>query len=146
MITLITTVLELVFKTVQIGAKIALNRVTVILTFVATIASTIALIYSSLTSVDGVLSKALSAISSVNLSLSSWAASNEYLQLIGYALSVEELVDGAVTTFIFVVCTLTGFVVTALFGVFISVLPLLCDLAVSALKHQMASAVSGMKL
>lgn len=142
MVTLITTVLGVIFKVVQLGAKIALNRTTVILTFVATIGITIGLIYDSLTDVNGFLSNVVSAISAASFSISAWVQGNEYAQMIGYALSIDTLVDGAVSTFIFIVCTLTGFLVTALFGVFVSILPLLSDLAISALKHQMASSVS----
>ena len=142
MVTLITTVLGVIFKVVQLGAKIALNRTTVILTFVATIGTTIALVYDSLTDVNGFLSNVVSAISAASFSISAWVQGNEYAQMIGYALSIDTLVDGAVSTFIFIVCTLTGFLVTALFGVFVSILPLLSDLAISALKHQMARSVS----
>ena len=142
MITLITTVIGVFFKVAQLVAKVALNRVTVILTFVATIGGTISLIYQSLTSVDGVLSQALQAVESVNLSLSSWVASNDYAQMLGYALSVDTFVDGIVSTFLFIVCTLTGFLLTAAFGVFVAVLPLFADLALSAIKHQAARSVS----
>lgn len=144
MITIITTVLGIFFKVAQFAAKIALNRTAVILSFVGTIFVTVSAIYDSLTDVDGVFSNAIGAIKSVNLSLGQWVDGNDYLQLIGYALSVENLVDGAVSTFIFILCTLSGFLLTALFGVFVAILPLLADLAVSALKHQMASSVSGL--
>lgn len=144
MITIITTVLGVFFKLAQFAARVALNRTTVIITFVATIAMTVGLIWESLTDVNGVLSTAVQSVSEVNLSLASWVNGNEYLQLIGYALSVDTLVDGVVSTFLFIVCTLTGFLLTALFGVFFAVLPLLADLAVSALKHQMSQAVSGL--
>ena len=144
MITVITTVLGVFFKLAQFAARVALNRTTVILTFVASIGVTISLIYQSLTDVDGYLSQALASLSAANLTISDWVASNEYLQLIGYALSLDSLISGCVSTFLFIVCTLAGFLFTAAFGVFVAVLPLLADLAVSAIKHQMSASISGL--
>ena len=142
MITLISTVLGVIFKVVQVAAKVALNRVTVIVTFVATILGTFTALYQSLTDVDGFLTSAISQVTSVSLSLSDWVSANEYAQMIGYALSIDTLVDGLISTLLFVVCTLSGFLLTALVGVFFSVLPLLSDLALSALKHQMARSLA----
>lgn len=142
MITLISTVLGVLFKVVQVAAKVALNRVTVIVTFVATIGVTFSALYQSLTDVDGFLSEAIQQVSSVSLSLNGWVSANEYAQMIGYALSIDTVVDGLISTLIFVVCTLSGFLLTALVGVFFSVLPLLSDLALSALKHQMARSLA----
>lgn len=144
MITIITTVLGVFFKIAQLGARVALSRVTVITVFVATIATTITALYSSLSSQTSFLSSALSKISSVNLSLQGWVASNEYLQMLGYAFALDTLLDGVISTFVWVFCTLVAAGFTALFGVFVSVLPLLSDLAISALKHQAASAISGL--
>lgn len=136
MITLISTIVGVVLKLLQLGAKIALNRVTIIVTFVGGIAATLTALYSSLSDTSGVLSTATQKISSVSVSLSGWVQGNDYLQLIGYGLSLDTLTDGIVSSFIFVFCTLSGFLITALFTVFLSVAPLLADLAVSALKHQ----------
>lgn len=144
MITLVTTVLSFIFKAAQIGARIALSRVTVITVFVATIATTITSLYSSLSDANSVLSNAISKISSVNLQLSAFISNNEYLQMLGYAFALDTLIDGVITTFVWVFCTLFALGFTALFGVFVSILPLLSDLALSALKHQAAGAISGL--
>lgn len=141
MITLLTTVIGVVLKLLQLGAKIALNRVTIIVTFVAGIAATLTALYSSLTDTSSVLSNAVQAVQGVSISLGGWFSGNEYLQLIGYGLSLDVLTDGIVTAFIFVFCTLMGFLITALLTVFLSVAPLLADLAVSALKHQFAGSL-----
>ena len=144
MVTIITTVLGVILKIAQIGARVALSRVTVIVTFVATIATTIGAIYSNLSDNTSFLSQAIAKVSQFNLEVSSFVANNEYLQLLGYAFALDTLIDGVISTFIWVFCTLTAAAVTALFGVFVSVLPLLSDLALSALKHQAASAISGL--
>lgn len=145
MITLISTIVGVFLKLLQLGARIALNRVTVIVTFVAGIGATLTALYSSLTDTSSFLSTATQKISSASVVLSDWVAGNDYLQLIGYGLSLDVLTDGIVSSFIFVFCTLSGFLITALFTVFLSVAPLLADLAVSALKHQFAGSMGGFK-
>lgn len=145
MIALVSTVIGIVLKLLQLGARIALNRVTIIVTFVGGIAATLTALYSSLSDTSSVLSTATQKISSVSMSLGNWVSGNDYLQLIGYGLSLDTLTDGIVSSFIFVFCTLSGFLITALFTVFLSVAPLLADLAISALKNQFIGSVGGSK-
>lgn len=143
MITLIDILIKVLFKGLSLAAKVALSRVTIIITFAATISTTFAAIYSSLSDVDSYLSQAVDSVSNLSSTVSTFVSANAYVQMIGYALSLETLVNGTVSTFFWIFCTLGGFLLTALFTVFFSVAPLLAELIVAALKRQYANAASG---
>lgn len=141
MLTIVTTVLNLLYKGMQIGVRVALSRITVVTAFVATIGTTFTLIYQSLSDESSVVSEAVSAINSFSYDFSSWVQGNDWFQMIGYALSLGTLLDGCVTTFFWICCTLSGLLLTVLVGVFASVAPILADLVLSGLKSQMVSSV-----
>lgn len=138
MVTAIVTFLSIVGKLLGIAAKIALNRVTIILTLLASIGSTVALICTQLEDSSSFLYDASSSINDVSQQISNYFANNEYGQLIGYGLSLDVLTDGVVSSFIWIVCTVSGVLFTAAVGALIATAPLLSELVVSGIKSQFA--------
>lgn len=136
MITIITSVLSVFFKALKLVSRIAVNRVAVILTFCASVATVVAYIFSSLNDQGSVITTALSKVSGLSLSLGDWVAGNDYLQLIAYGLSLDTLLSGLWCTFVWVFCTLSGILITVCIYVFYAVLPLFADLIVSGLQKQ----------
>lgn len=140
MISLLVTVAGVFFKVLQVGARIALNRATIIITLLGGIAAAVAAIISGLQDSSSFLSNAISAVSNFQVTFGSFIAGNEYAQLIGYALSLDVLTDGIVSTFIWVICVLSSALFTAAVGALIATAPLLSELVVDGLKVQFAKA------
>lgn len=140
MISLLVTIAGVFFKVLQVGARVALNRATIIITLLGGIAAAVTAIISGLQDSSSFLSSAISAVSNFQVSFHSVLAGNEYAQLIGYALSLDVLTDGIVSTFIWVICVLTSVLFTAAVGALIATAPLLSELVVNGLKVQFAKA------
>lgn len=140
MLTLIDIICKIVGKGLELGAKIALSRVTIIITFAATVVTTFTAIYSSLTDVDSTLSSAASSIESISEAVADFIQGNEYFYMISYSLSLDTLTSGIITTLFWTVVTLGGALLTALFTVVVSVAPILSELVVAAIKKQYANA------
>lgn len=140
MISLLVTIAGVFFKVLQVGARVALNRATIIITLLGAIAGAVATIIEGLRDSSSVLSGAISAVSNFQVSFQNVIGGNEYAQLIGYALSLDVLTDGIVGTFIWVICVLTSVLFTAAVGALIATAPLLSELVVNGLKVQFAKA------
>lgn len=140
MISLLVTVAGFFFKVLQVGARVALNRATIIITLLGGIAAAVSAIMSGLSDSSSFLSSAISAVSNFQVTFSSVIAGNEYAKLIGYSLSLDVLTDGIVSTFIWVICVLSSALFTAAVGALIATAPLLSELVVDGLKGQFAKA------
>lgn len=142
MTVLIELIIKAVFKGLTLAARVALSRTAIIITFAATIGTTFTAIYSSLSDVSSTLSTAVQSVENLSQSIEHFLDNNDYFSMISYALSLDVLVDGVVTALFWVVVTLGGFLLTALFTVFVSVAPLLAELVVSSLRHQFAKSAN----
>lgn len=142
MITLIEFILKLVFKGLSLGAKVALNRAVIIVMFAATIGTTFTAIYQNLSDASSKLSQVVQSVEDISSTVGNWVNSNEYFNLICYALSLDVLFSGITTALFWCLCTLGGFLLTALFTVFISVAPLFAELVVASLRRQYAQATA----
>lgn len=140
MISLLVTIAGVFFKVLQVGARVALNRATIIITLLGAIAGAVATIIEGLRDSSSFLSGAITAISDFQVSFQTVIAGNEYAQLLGYALSLDVLTDGIVGTFIWVICVLLSALFTAAVGALIATAPLLSELVVNGLKVQFAKA------
>lgn len=136
MVTLLVSIVNVVFKLLKLASRIAFNRITVILTFVGSVGVTVTYIFSQLTDESSTVTFAFNKLNNFAIDLSDWVAGNDYLQLVGYGLSLDVLLDGVVSTFVWVFCSLAGILITVCIYLFYAVLPLLVDLILSGLQKQ----------
>lgn len=136
MVTLLLTIVGVVFKLLKFASRIAFNRITVILTFVGSVGVTVSYIFSQLSDEASMVTFAFNKLNNFAIDLSDWVAGNDYLQLVGYGLSLDVLLDGIVSTFVWVFCSLAGILITVCIYLFYAVLPLLVDLIFAGLQKQ----------
>lgn len=136
MVTILLSIAGYLFRAVKLASRIAFSRVTVIFTFVGSLGATVAYVFQSLTDESSFVSDFYSNLSSFSLTLTDWVAGNDYLQVVGYGLSLDVLLDGLVSSLIWISCTLVGILITVGIYLFYAVLPLLADLILSGLRKQ----------
>ena len=145
MFTIVTVVLGILGKVLKLAAKVALNRATVIITFVGGLALLFRRLFASISTIGvndgGILGNVISAIKQFSLQVGGWASGNDYIRTIGYALSLDVVLDGLVMTLFWFFSFVIAAVFTAICDAFFAILPLLVDLAISGLKKQFANSV-----
>lgn len=135
---LLTSVAQWFFRVISFAAKIALNRVTVVIAFVALIGASIYSIYQEFDGISGLAFELMDQLHTADLRrlINTWAVNNEYLLIVGYALALDVFFSTVYDALFAFVITVGLACVSSVFWVLFYSAPLLADLIKSAMMSQ----------
>lgn len=141
-IAIVYVILQYVFKILCIGAKIATNRVTIILTLSASVAAVLALIYSSLTSPGSYLSDVLTGLQSAFNACDEYFQDSDVASVLAYSLALDTAFSWLLSVFFWTVSLLGGTLAVLFIGVVIQIAPLITESVLAALRKQFSKVLT----
>lgn len=143
MVQLLTLLISIIGKALNIGAKVVLNRATFIIIFIGTMTSVVIKIFSALDDANSGINKMFDFLSNTAFSFAGYVEGNSFFELCVYCLSLDTLYDVMFTWLFWFFISLLSVALTITFFMILQVLPMLAEIFSTSIKKQFAKIVAG---